>query len=582
MGQRVLILALVLAVSLHALASVPQRATAQSLSPGQLAVMVTPPILLADNSSHSAVYVQLLGTDGIPRLAAQETEVALISSNPLVVRVPNRIQIPAGKSYATTTLTTTLAPGKATITAATADTSPASGEVTTVSAMAATLPLHLALYAAPGDLLAGGQPPGILSIVLLGDNGRTVAAPEELTVILTSSSPEVARVTEQVTIRQGTHFATTNVEPLAEGSAVLSALHPGFVSEFIEVHVHEPGTRPEALVLYLTPPVLHSESNNLTGAIIQAVDGKKRPVPFPCVPVHLASSSALTVDVASPAEVTCTSSLQYAVARLNAKLPGTAIVSASATGLRPAAAKMTVEGREPAQLKAYLAPERALSVEAAPGFIVAQVLDRDGLPFTAHGGIPLRLIRGGEALRSETVIPTGQSFVALGLDKLQAASQAEVWFVNPALTSAHVSVKLLTLPASAELTTSRAPLFPGNQVRVQVRAQSPSGSLRQAKLTWMATNGTLSSTISETDEKGEGEAVFVAGNPGDGSVTVTVSKPGYAEAKAQTQIAVVAPVKPSARPKLFGVPVLYLFVALPAILLGYLVYKLLPGLLRWT
>lgn len=555
---------------------------AQGPSREQIAVTVAPPTLLADGSPHSVVYVQLVADNGIPRLAAQETEVFLVSSKPLVAQVPDLVRIPAGKSYTVADLTTTSASGKATITAVTMGGASATADVTTMSTVDATLPLHLALFASPGILLAGGQPPGVLSIVLLGTNGRSLSAPENLSVVLISSNPAAARVAAGVTIRKGTHFATAEVEPLAAGSAALSALSPGFVSDFAEIHVLEPGEQPEALVLYLTPPVLRSDGATPTGALIQAVDTKRKPVPFPCVSVHLASSSPATVEVAPLAEVNCSSSAQYAVAELTAKLPGTATVTASATGLRPAAANLAVQGLQPTQLKAYLAPEKTLGIEPTPGFIVIQVLDENGIPFSSHSGIPVRLLRSGQTTQSEPVIPAGQSFVALGLEGQQLAGQAEVWVVNPTLASARLQVTPLTLPIGAQVLASKKPLFPGDQMLIQVRAQAAGAPLRQARLNWTVTNGTLSDATVETDENGEGHVVFMAGNPGDGSVVVTVSKPGYDEAKAQTQVAVVARLQPSGRPRLFGVSVLYLFIAILAGLVAYLAYKFLPRLRRRT
>ncbi len=99
----------------------------------------------------------------------------------------------------------------------------------------------------------------------------------------------------------------------------------------------------------------------------------------------------------------------------------------------------------------------------------------------------------------------------------------------------------------------------------------------KSRLTWTATNGTLSDDALETDGKGEGRAVFTAQEPGDGTVEVVVNVAGYEEAKAQTTVGVVAPVetsKPAA--KLAGIPVLYAFLVIAA---GVLVY--IGGRIYW-
>ena len=64
-------------------------------------------------------------------------------------------------------------------------------------------------------------------------------------------------------------------------------------------------------------------------------------------------------------------------------------------------------------------------------------------------------------------------------------------------------------------------------------------------------------------------------------VEVVVNKVGFAEATAQAMVAVVAAIETSrAPPKLLGIPVLYLLLAIPVALLGYLFYKFWPALKR--
>ena len=156
-----------------------------------------------------------------------------------------------------------------------------------------------------------------------------------------------------------------------------------------------------------------------------------------------------------------------------------------------------------------------------------------------------------------------------------------MWLVSPNLASAQVSVKSRALPTSAKAVISEGPLFPGDQKQILIQVRSSGSPLTQASLTWTATNGILSDATPETDENGEGRAVFSAREPGDGVVEVVVTKVGYEDAKARTTIAVVAPVETSnPPPKLFGIPVLYLFLAIPIVLLGYVLYKFFPAVKR--
>ena len=311
-------------------------------------------------------------------------------------------------------------PGKAVITAVASGHALTTVEVETVSSLGAEPPLRLALYASPAKMLPQSQPYGRLSLVLLGSNGRLVSAAESLELVLSSSDPDVVRVAPRVTIPKGFYFVTTDLEPLAVGSATLSAVRSGFISDFIEVHVVEPGERAEALVLYLSPPILRSSIESHMGVIVQAVDDSGNPVPFPCAQVHLASSSPLSVKVSPVVDLTCGQDVQYVMGALNTgNLPGTAIINAVATGLRPDTGLLKVQGPASSQLKAYLAPEGLLEAEAIPGFIVVQALDAGGKPVISHGGIPVEVVGGSDTLQGELVIEEGQSYVTLRFERLK-------------------------------------------------------------------------------------------------------------------------------------------------------------------
>ena len=499
MVLRVLVVVIILTGAFQPWWSGVSGALAQQPPPEKLDLTVAPPVLLADGTTESVLYVQLIGSTGLPALAPQDVEVSLVSSDGRIVRVPGRVVISAGESHAVAPLTTTLVPGKATITAVSRGGASATAAVETVSALEATRPFRLALVAAPLTMLTGGQPPGRLSIVLLGDNERSVPAPDGLEVVLSSSDPDVVRVAERVTVPQGAHFVTTelealavgsatlsaassgfvsqfvevkvvglvgapeetppvrlalaaapltmlpggqptgklsivllddngrsvpapdtislvlsssdpdvvrvaervtvpkgahfvtiDLEALAVGSATLSAARSGFISQFVEVRVVEPGEGAEALALFLSPPVLHSGQGDLQGLILQAVDGEGIPVTFPCTQVHLASSAPLSVEVAPVAEVACGRDAQYITGTLTpGDVPGTSTITALAPGLRPATVTVAVEGLPPVRVQAeepaealvlFLSPPvLRLGQGSQPGLIV-QAVDTEGVP----------------------------------------------------------------------------------------------------------------------------------------------------------------------------------------------------------
>lgn len=551
----------------------------------KLSVTIVPPVLLADENTFPVIYLQLLGSDGVPRIASHEIEVSLVSSNPLVANVSDVAQIPMGKSYAIAPLTTTSVSGIAVITVVVDGLALDAAEVRTVSGLEATPPIILSLEAAPGNMLPGARPPGRLSILLLDVNGRPVSASEELNVVLTSSNPSVVRMAEQVTIPKGEHFVVTHLESLETGSSTLSAVHSGYASEFIEVHVVDPGISADAMVVYLSPTVMRFGSTGQERVVIQVVDDKGIPVYFPCTQAHLASSAPRSVNVRPMVENNCDKDTQYLMGALDiGDASGTVTITTSASGLRPGSEILTLVGRTPSRLKAYLAPEKLLGVEATPGMVVIQVLDRNETPVNLHKEMRIKLVGSGEALVGETVIPAGRSFVSLELGRIESATSVEFWAVNPDLTSAHILMQSLNLPISLQLHASERPLSPADQTELVVQVQSSGKPLPRAVVTWTTDNSVLSlnEATFETDENGKASALFLAMAPGDGLVEVTVTKLGYEETKAEAMVAVVSTIESSNTkpPRLLGIPVLYLFLAVPALLLGYLGYVFLPAFRR--
>ncbi|MBI2855764.1 MAG: Ig-like domain-containing protein [Chloroflexi bacterium] len=557
-------------------------AVAQEGSQGRLTVTVAPPVLTANEGTHAAVYLQLQDASGAPTIAQGNIEVSLSSSDNLVASVPSSAVIQEGRSYATVSLTTTAKAGRSDIIAAAEGFALASGEVRTVNPLGATTPLRLVLYASPGRMIVGGEPPGRLTVVLLGSNGRLAPAADDLDVVLSSSAPGVVRVARRVTIQKGLYFATVDIEPLSVGSATLSALSSGFVSEFADVEVSEPGEAAEALALYLAPPTLPSGIAGHPGVVVQAVDSRGKPVPFPCTEVFLTTSSPLSVEVPSDLQVPCDEKTHYVPSTLSTgDIPGRVTLSTGATGLRPDSESVEVQGQIPVQLKAYLAPQGLMAAEATPGFAVVQAQDSAGAPVTLHSGIPVRVVGGGDALPDEVIIPRGQSYATVSLAGLEPDQQIDLSLVSPGLSPAPLSVKLRVLSLSVDVVASGGPLFPGEQAEVLVLVQSGGRPLTGARLSWSATNGTLglSDSTLETDEQGGGRAVFLASSPGDGVVQVTASKAGYKDTQGQVSISIVqAADTGGASPRLFGIPVVVLFFLVSAALLGYLGYRLWPAI----
>ena len=581
MAYRILFILIALIAFLGQGWGIIPTAIAQDSPAVRLSIIIAPTVLPADETVHSAAYVQLQGADGIPVLASQNTEISLSSSNRAVVNAPAVVNILAGRSYVSVPLTTTSVPGSATITAIAPELTPVTATLETFSPLGAELPLRLALYASPLKMLPGSQPPGRLSVVLMGSNGRLAPASKIIDIVLTSSNPSVVRPVGQITIPKGSTFTTVDLRPVAVGIATISAASSGFISDLTQVQVVNPGQSADALILHQSPPILPSGTGRHPGIVVQAVDAAGVPVYFPCTQVFLTSSSPESVEIVSEPSSVCDQKVQYVEGLLDVgDLPGTATFSAQATGLRPGSAGLEIQGRVPFKLIAILAPAKPMAAEVTPGVIIVQVQDASGAPVRLHGGIPVKLIGGGDVLQEELTIPHGRSYASIEIQGAQSIQQIDLSLVSPGLTSARLSGTLQLLPLTAEVVVSSAgPLFPGEQSDIRVLVQSMGKPVPQAKLTWSATGGTLGfiDTAQETAENGEGRVVLIAQAPGDVLVNVTVSKAGYQQTEAQVTVNVVASQETdTSSPGLFGIPILLLFLLLSAVLFGYLGYRYWP------
>ena len=550
-------------------------ASAQEPNNQKLGLTIAPPVLLADGTVKPVVFVQLIGSDGLPVPAPEDTVVSLVSSHPLVADVPGSVTFRPGRSYAVGDLVTSLLPGTATITATSPGRVSASADVQTLESAGSTPPSQIRIEAAPATMLSGAHPPGRLSIFLVDSQGLPAPAIHDMQVTIGSSNPSVARVPETLTIPQGSHFAIADIEPLLVGAATIFALGSGVGSDLAPVRIFEPAVEAISLKVDLAPHSLVIGSGEHLAVIIQAVGADDKPVPFPCVDVRLASSSSDIATVEEEVSIECGIEAQYVQAALTVgNSPGAVSISAVATGFRPGVGSLTVAGRPPTQLKVFLAPGLLLEAEPDPGFAVVQVQDSEGVPVNSHPGITFRLVGGGSTLPDQASIPAGESYFAMSLEGARDSAQSELWFSNPTLASTHLPLAFQTSNASAEVRAPSGLLLPGEEVQVSVEVGSASGPLPGATLNWSATNGRMTDRASLTDDNGIGLATFIAGDPGDGVVRVTATKLGFRDATAEATISVVSSnVGGGGSSGVFGNPIFYVILVIVVLGVLYLIFK---------
>ncbi len=250
-------------------------------------IFLSPPVLRADVGSHRSVVVQLLDSAGTPVLLNSSTPITLSSLRTYVGIVEPFVVIPPGRSYTIATFESTFTAGTTTITAA------APGLQTGVSGILTSgpLPETLAISAYPPTLPADGMSHEALLIELQDSSGVPSKAPSDVEVTLTSSSPEIGKLTSEVIIPSGKTHAIVNFQTTTtSGSTMVTATTSGYSSGSVQVLTVEP--YPSRLILYPFPLEIPADGLSRESVIVQLQDAGGAPAePQQRVAVQLYSSN---------------------------------------------------------------------------------------------------------------------------------------------------------------------------------------------------------------------------------------------------------------------------------------------------
>jgi hypothetical protein len=539
---------------------------------GRLALTVAPPVLPTDGASHPIIHVQLQTLDGSPMQAVSDVKVSLISSDSRIGKVPQSVEIQTGHSFAVASMSTTAMPGTVILTAVSADWEMATAEVTTLNSLRAARPYRVTLHASPPKMIVGATPPGLLSVVLQGANGIPVVTDRDLVVELEVSAPNVVGIAATTTIPANSYFATMSMAPVATGTAVLTAVSAGFVSEFMAVHVVEPGDVASSLAVYVSPPILRSGIEENSSLIVQAMDEREIPVDFPCQEVKLSSSYPSSANASSSLSMPCDTMQQFAATDLEVgTAPGTPTIVVAGTGLTPASTGVTVHGQTPAKLRLYTAPSKPLAVDMVPGYLVVQLVDHNDVPVTMHRGVDVSFQGVDVARSNEAYIPPGSSFTRVELIKPETSvPKAMLWSIGDDLATAQASIEIHSVSMNVLFDKDEGPAFVDQPRIVVVSVKSAGVPVGQAQLNWSADVGLITEADPYTNDRGEARATYIGQDVGDVKLSVEAIKEGFSVVTTEAEISVVqAPPSTSDQPALFGVPVSALFVLALIGIVGY-------------
>lgn len=536
-----------------------------------LSLTLAPETIRADGSTEPALFVQMIGKDGRPTLAPSDLQVSLSSSDRSVATTPSEVVILQGASYALVPVTSTVNPGTSLLSAHRPGSEPVSVPITTFSGLGGTKPFTLALSAAPNPIIAASEPGGEISVSIVGANGRLVFATEDMVIRLATSNPDAIRFQETVTILKGSHYGVAAIQPISPGSAVISAVYPGFESEFMELHVTEPGGAPVQLRAFVSPLIMLSDSDVSGSVIIHAVDEEGRPTYFPCTQVRLASSIISMADVPKELMPQCQEAVPFIRSQISSgAIRGTAAITAAADGLRPNIVRFEVQGAPAYQLKVTVAPTFPLKVESDPGVVVIQLIDAEGRP-TRTRSATLRIANAEGTILAEHQIPDSDDFLRLPLNSLMSLGTMALSFSSPGLPVIYEDISLIELPLSITALNDMTRLAAGNEREVMFRVESSGVPLAGADVSWHVVGGSLKEAVAKTDESGYARAVFIGEDSAEALVTISASKVGHQLSSVEETIDVygLTQVPSQSSAKIFGVPAAWLVVLFLTALFAY-------------
>lgn len=239
-------------------------ASAQGYQPGQMELVVDgsgpaavtltqiPGIIEAKNTGSDSLVVGLLGHNGEPVAAQEDTTVYLSSSNTDIAKVQASVLIHAGESHAVTEVQSTQKAGQAIVSGAADGLGSGSVAYKTVGFSGSISEYHLGVYVIP-KLPADGREYEAITVQLQDQNGLPVLAKADTEVSLSAGSFTGGRVQEKVMITAGLNLASATYKTslVEDSSFKVTASAQGYTS--VEQDL-ETTTQPLTLIKSSTYP----------------------------------------------------------------------------------------------------------------------------------------------------------------------------------------------------------------------------------------------------------------------------------------------------------------------------------------
>ncbi|WP_415281147.1 hypothetical protein [Candidatus Nitrososphaera sp. FF02] len=506
-----------------------------------LAVEFAPPTMPAPSGFYSTMTVQLRDDEGKPVKATNTVWVKLSSSDTGTAKVNSQISIMPGSWYASTTVKSAGKVGTATITATAPNLAPGSAAITAVEHIGASQDAEKKIntYVIPSIISPDNSEKAmiVLQVTDLSDNTYSFRHYMYSPILLSSSNPSIGAVQETAN-SETTYQIRWFKSSLNAGDTTILASASNYVSD--QTQISAEGSVPASVKISQLPGTVVADSGSSSLVVLSLRDDKGNPVPTTRDLLIGLTSSKQDVAKVTPMELVPAGN-NYGVAEMYpTNKAGTTTITATAAGLAPTSFAFKTIGStgdsSPYKLGIFTIPELPAD-NRSYGAIVVQLLDSTGNPVAARSDVPVAISSSSSRTGSPqdtVVVAAGSTFASVNFTTTTIPGKFNVVASSQGFESVEATMETVTQPLTVVLSSTIPKKASFGELPVAADVFFGSIPLKDANI---QVGGLYADpTDATTDENGHAESMYVPTRPGENTVSVTASKPGYEPATITSRI----------------------------------------------
>jgi len=305
-------------------------------------------------------------------------------------------------------------------------------------------PIAISLSSIPPKLPANSVTYPAVVVSVVDKNGRPTVALVDVQVSLTSSQENVGKVSDSVDIPPGATYAIANFTTTnTAGATIITATSIGLTTTSVSVTTVIAVGYPTHLLLSAVPSTVPARTSNTGKLIMELQDDVGLPAKaINDVSISLFSSNAHVANVTSPSVIMKQGDYLAEVDYASGFVPGSALITVSASTFDSGLATVTVLGFPALALKLFAQPNLMVTctnvVTSCAGRLVVALTDLNGNPTKAPRDIVVQVRTSNVAIlvvNDTVVIHAGDISAIATYSTTAAAGIARITASSPGLTS---------------------------------------------------------------------------------------------------------------------------------------------------